>query len=100
MFYKIINTAPQFPPHFSEESCDVIMKLLNPVPSERLGSGDDGFIFIKKIPFSILIFSSFFKGANEIMTSPFFGTIDFDALLRHEIVPPFKPDVQNEQDTK
>ena len=57
-----------------------------------------GFKFIKfAFHFSFFIF---FKGANEIMTSPFFGTIDFDALLRHEIVPPFKPDVQNEQDTK
>jgi hypothetical protein len=80
MFYKIINTAPQFPPHFSEEACDLIVRLLNPAPAERLGSGDNG--------------------SDDIISSDFFAPLDFDALLRKEIVPSFRPDVRDEQDTK
>jgi hypothetical protein len=38
-------------------------------------------------------------GGREIMAAPFFAVLDFDALLRRELVPPFKPDVENETDT-
>jgi hypothetical protein len=81
MFYRIINTAPSFPPTLSLEACDVIRGLLNAKEEERLGSKQMG-------------------GAQSIMSTPFFSVIDFDALLRKEIEPPFKPDVVNEFDTK
>jgi hypothetical protein len=80
MFYRIINTAPSFPPQFSTEACDCIRALLTVSETDRLGSGP--------------------KGGREIMETPFFSTIDFDALMRKEIEPPFKPDVANEFDTK
>jgi hypothetical protein len=32
-------------------------------------------------------------GATEIMTTEFFSTLNFDALLRKEIEPPFQPEV-------
>lgn len=83
MFYRIINTAPGFPPHFSAEACDCIRGLLTVNEKERLGA---------KV--------STGNGAADIMTSPFFSSIDFDALNRKEIPPPFRPEVANELDTK
>lgn len=80
MFYRIINTAPSFPPQFSTEACDCIRALLNVSEQDRLGSGS--------------------RGARDIMETAFFSSIDFDALNRRELVPPFKPDVVNEFDTK
>jgi hypothetical protein len=80
MFYRIINTAPSFPPQFSTEACDCIRALLNVSEQDRLGSGA--------------------RGARDIMDTSFFSTIDFDALNRRELAPPFKPDVVNEFDTK
>lgn len=78
MFYRIINTAPSFPPQFSAEACDCIRGLLTVSETERLGHNRGG----------------------EIMETPFFSTIDFPRLLRKEIEPPFHPDVANEFDTK
>ena len=46
-----------------------IQQLLNRDPKERLGSG----------------------GANEVKLHPFFADMDWDALLRREIQPPFNP---------
>ena len=80
MFYRIINTAPSFPPQFSTESCDCIRALLNVSEQDRLGSGP--------------------RGARDIMETAFFSSIDFDALNRRELPPPFLPDVVNELDTK
>lgn len=57
MFYRIINTEPSFPPTFSPASCDCIRGLLRVNEAERLGSGP--------------------TGAQEIMKTPFFATIDF-----------------------
>lgn len=83
MFYRIINTAPGFPPHFSAEACDCIRGLLTVNEKERLGS---------KV--------STGNGAKDIMESSFFASIDFDALYRKEVPPPFRPEVINELDTK
>jgi hypothetical protein len=80
MFYRIINTAPSFPPNFSPEACDVIRGLLTVSEGERLGSSN--------------------AGARDIMQSSFFSTINFDALMARELPAPFKPDVVNELDTK
>lgn len=80
MFYRIINTTPSFPPQFSTEACDCIRSLLSVSEQDRLGAGS--------------------RGARDIMDTAFFSTIDFDKLLKRELVPPFKPDVVNEFDTK
>jgi len=78
MFYRIINTEPSFPPTFSPEAVTCIRGLLRVDENERLGS----------------------RGAEEIMQTEFFRVIDFDALYRREIKPPFAPEVANELDTK
>ncbi len=76
MFYRIINEPPSFPPNFSAEACDVIRGLLTVSEAERLSSTS--------------------VGAKDIMQSAFFSTIDFDALYRKELNPPFIPDLVNE----
>ncbi len=80
MFYRIINTEPSFPPTFSPEACTCIRGLLQVDESKRLGSGP--------------------RGGAEIMESDFFKVINFDALYRREVPPPFTPEVVNEFDTK
>ena len=80
MFYRIINTEPSFPPTFSPEACACIRGLLRVNEFERLGSGE--------------------SGAKEIMETDFFKSIDFEALDRKELIPPFRPEVINEFDTK
>lgn len=57
MFYRIINTEVSFPPTFSPAACDCIRGLLRVNETERLGSGP--------------------TGAQEIMKTAFFSTIDF-----------------------
>ena len=80
MFYRIMNSEPQFPPQvFSLKAVDVITALLKANTAIRLGSGT--------------------SGAQEIKEHPFFADIDFDALDRRELPPPFKPDVHGPMDT-
>jgi len=80
MFYRIINTEPSFPQNFSADAVNCIRGLLRVNEQERLGSGT--------------------SGAAGIRQTAFFSTIDFDKLLRREVVPPFTPEVTNELDTK
>jgi len=81
MFYRIINTEPSFPPTFSLDACSCIRGLLQVEESKRLGSSSS-------------------RGGTDIMESDFFKVIDFDALYRRELPPPFTPEVVNEFDTK
>ena len=74
MFYRIINTAPSFPTSFSPEACDAIRGLLTVKEEDRLGSPGTG-------------------GPDGIKQTTFFKTIDFDALFRKELTPPFKPGI-------
>ena len=48
-------------------------------PSERLGSGPDG--------------------SANVKNHPYFEGLDWDALERKEIAPPYKPKVKGEMDT-
>ena len=81
MFYRIINTAPSFPPSFSPAACDAIRGFLTVKEESRLGSEACG-------------------GATGIKNTAFFSVIDFDKLFRKELPPPFTPEVANEFDTK
>lgn len=74
----IINSEPNFPSHFTSHAKEVLKLLLHKEPSCRLGT----------------------KGASEIKTSSFFILIDFEKLECKEVKPPFKPDVEDESDTK
>lgn len=78
MCLGIINCEPAFPPHFTSAAQDVLRELLQKDPIRRLGS----------------------KGADDLKAVAFFSMIDFNLLARKELVPPFKPDVSDESDTK
>ncbi len=80
MFYRILNTEPSFPSTFSPAAIECIRGLLCVNEHDRLGSGPEG--------------------AADVMKTAFFKVLDFDALFRRELVPPFLPDVDNEFDTK
>ena len=57
-------------------AADLIFGLLTFNPAERLGS----------------------KGADEIRAHPFFAAIDWAAVMRREVAPPWKPNVQGDLD--
>ena len=79
MFYRIVNRDPSYPSNFSPAACDCIGGLLKKKEEDRLGCGE--------------------LAAQGIKNTNFFSVIDFEALYKKEIKPPFKPDVSNEQDT-
>ena len=80
MQYRIQNTEPIFPPSFTKASCDCIRGLLQMNESQRLGN--------------------LANGAKDIMNSAFFSVIDFNAMFKRELRPPFTPDVSGALDTK
>jgi hypothetical protein len=80
MFQRIVSSDVAIPPNFSTEAGDCMRGLLTRNPNLRLGSSGNG--------------------ALDIMGCPFFASIDFVAMMKKEVIPIFKPDVVNEQDTK
>ena len=64
-------------PH-NNQAYDIICKLLQRNPQERLG----------------------YKGSDEIKQHPWFSDIDWDAMYRKEVVPPFRPNVKDEMSTE
>lgn len=80
MFQRIVSNDVTIPSSFSSEAGNCIRGLLTRNPSLRLGSSGNG--------------------ALDIMATPFFTPIDFVALMNKKISPTFKPDVNNEFDTK
>ena len=81
LFQFISTKEVVFPPEkykifVSDEAKDLILKLLKKKPSERLGFKND---------------------VKEVMDHPFFKSIDVEKLLKKEIVPEYKPPV-NEND--
>jgi hypothetical protein len=75
-----MNTEVELPPTFSPEANELLQGLLTTNPLNRLGSGD--------------------HGAANIMSTTFFASINFHNLLKREIEPPFKPEVNTIEDTK
>ncbi|CAG8516349.1 1281_t:CDS:2 [Cetraspora pellucida] len=79
MYRKILFGKLKFPKgFFSEDAKSLIKGLLARNPNNRLGSHND---------------------AEEIKNHPFFANIDWDALYRKQVSPPFKPNVSSEDDT-
>jgi len=80
MFENILASDVRFPSKMSDNARDLLTGLLVKEPAKRLGGGPEG--------------------AKEIMRHVFFETIDWIALQEKKIVPPFKPQVLNETDTR
>lgn len=75
---KIISAPLKLHKYFSPEAKDLLRKLLNRDPEQRLGTGPNG--------------------TENIKTHPWFNEIDWVALERRELVPSFVPHLKNEQD--
>lgn len=69
MYEKILNATISFPKHFSDPAKGLLTKLLERDPSRRLGH----------------------SGSAAIKSHPFFEDINWDALYRKELEPPFLP---------
>ncbi len=79
VMYKKILEAPLVPPaDMSPEALDLCSKMLVREPTARLG----------------------YRGAEEIKAHPFFKGIDWAALERREVTPPWTPRVSDEMDTR
>lgn len=74
MYHKILYNELVFGEDISPLARDILSKLLNRDPNQRLGN----------------------NGAEEIKRHPFFSkNIDFHKLLQKKIQPPFKPTVSS-----
>jgi protein-serine/threonine kinase len=79
MYKNIAFGKVRFPRDaLSTEGRNFVKGLLNRNPKHRLGAKDD---------------------ARELMAHPFFHDIDWQALARKEVIPPFKPKLKSESDT-
>lgn len=70
----------KFPRYLNEDAIDLISKLLVFEPKKRLGYGKDG--------------------TENIKNHPFFEEINWDDIWNKKIVPPFKPELEDELDLK
>ncbi|ORX82508.1 kinase-like protein [Anaeromyces robustus] len=77
MYKKILQQPLTFPSEMSPLAQDILSKLLNREPTERLGN----------------------NGSEEIKAHPFFGGIDWVKLYNKKYQPPFKPSVSSATDT-
>ena len=79
MYKNIAFGKVRFPKDtLSQPGRDFVKGLLNRNPKHRLGAKDD---------------------AAELMREPFFNDIDWDALAKKNVVPPFKPKLKSVLDT-
>eukprot|EP01017_Pseudomicrothorax_dubius_P002396 TRINITY_DN10054_c0_g10_i2.p1 TRINITY_DN10054_c0_g10~~TRINITY_DN10054_c0_g10_i2.p1 ORF type:complete len:386 (+),score=80.88 TRINITY_DN10054_c0_g10_i2:65-1222(+) len=78
LFRRIVHEALPIPKYLSENLKSLFHGVFQKNPEKRLGSGPDG--------------------ALEIVKHPWFSTLDWDALYRKEIRPPFVPKLKNELD--
>lgn len=78
--YKDITAAPLRRHRvLSDEAWDLMQKLLDRNPETRLGSGE--------------------ADVEALRAHPWFARLDWDALFRKEVTPPFKPKVRGVADT-
>jgi len=76
MYQKILKGELRFPTYISPESKSLLEGLLTREVDKRLGT----------------------RGGDEVKAHPWFKGLDWDALNRKEIDPPFKPKVKSEAD--
>ena len=73
----ILTAEPPYPESLARDAADLMRKLLLKMPEERIG---------------------YQKGAEEIMEHGFFSSIDWDALYKKEVTPPFRPIIKDRND--
>jgi serum/glucocorticoid-regulated kinase 2 len=75
MYKKIEQGILRFPPFLSENCKSLIMALLKRDPNERCGSTDD---------------------VEDIKQHPLFADMDWDAMMRKEVLPDYQPEVKSQ----
>eukprot|EP00038_Savillea_parva_P001279 m.102832 g.102832 ORF g.102832 m.102832 type:complete len:835 (-) comp10450_c0_seq2:456-2960(-) len=75
LFNQILTAKVHYPPRLQPAARDFVDSLLDRNPNTRLGCGPNG--------------------KETVMKHPFFHAIDWDALARREVKPPYKPQVKN-----
>lgn len=80
LFTLILVEEVKFPRNLSLEARSLLSGLLAKAPKDRLGGGPDD--------------------VKEIMSHPFFASINWKELENKKITPPFKPQVTTETDTR
>jgi len=80
--YRLIVTEKVYYPKnlMSQETIEIISRLLAKNPDRRLGAGP--------------------ADAEEIMEHPYFSSVNWSDLAKKRIIPPFKPVLQDEMDTR
>ena len=77
IYDAILTKDPPYPKHLPSDAVDLIRKLLVRKPEERLG---------------------YQKGAEKIMDHEFFNSIDWEALYKKKVTPPFRPKIKDRDD--
>lgn len=80
LFKQIKSGEPEYPEDMSPACQDLLKSLFQKDPSERLG-GKEG-------------------NADEIKNHPWYSQVDWDILQEKKIIPPFKPKLDSDDDTK
>ncbi|XP_015785669.1 RAC serine/threonine-protein kinase isoform X2 [Tetranychus urticae] len=80
LFELILMEEIKFPRNLSVEAKSLLAGLLNKDPKKRLGGGPND--------------------AKEIMVHAFFSGINWEDVLAKKVIPPFKPAVTSETDTR
>ncbi|KAK8825058.1 protein kinase 2 [Blastocystis sp. ATCC 50177/Nand II] len=78
MYHKILTAPLQKSPYMSAEAFDICSRLLERDPKKRLG----------------------YNGFEEVQKHPWFKDINWDALYRKEVEPPYKPSVKSAESTE
>jgi len=78
LFERIRKAELVYPGHMSAGAKSLCQGLLRRDPNSRLGGADDG----------------------EVMQHEFWGSLDWTAVLKRKVAPPFKPNVANIADVK
>jgi serine/threonine protein kinase len=80
MYQAILNAPVKFPPgEISDSAQDLILGLLERTPTSRLGSGPADF--------------------EEIKEHDFFSELNWDMVMKRQVVPEWKPTIASEDDT-
>ena len=79
IYDAILTDEPLYPIQMPRDSVSILQKLLTREPDQRLGSGP--------------------TDAQEIMSQPFFRSINWDDIYHKRVQPPFRPSIKNPTDT-
>lgn len=75
VFNSILTDEPLYPINMAKEAVDILQRLLTRDPEQRLGSGA--------------------RDAEDIMEHPYFANIDWNAIIRCKVTPPYIPDIKD-----